>query len=145
MREPDPADRRKVIVRMTPKARRWAARYQATFGQAIDALTDRYSEAEIALIADYFRRSARVIQRQLDAFGKKRRLDRLAAQQPRPLAARVARRLAHEDVLQRRQAVDHAEAVSRRIRSSGLSLENSRFSPSHASAISIVSKRRQRW
>jgi DNA-binding MarR family transcriptional regulator len=65
----DSRDRRRVIVRMTPRARRWAARYSATFGAAIDALAAGYSEAEIALIAGYFRRSADVIRRQIEALG----------------------------------------------------------------------------
>ena len=62
----DPADRRKVFVRMTPKAKRWAARYTATFGRDIDRLGEAYSGAELALIARYFERAATVIRRQIE-------------------------------------------------------------------------------
>ena len=61
----DPDDRRKVYVRMTPGARRWAAAYNQTFGRDINALADRYSEAEIALVTDYFRRTGEVILREI--------------------------------------------------------------------------------
>ncbi len=69
-RERDPADRRKVYVRMTAAARRHAAAFGA-FGEAIDRLTDRYSEAEIALLVDYFGRTRDVILREIEKLKKK--------------------------------------------------------------------------
>lgn len=67
----DSGDRRKVYVRLTPKARRWAEIYNATFGRDIDRLADAYTEAEIDLIAGYFRRSSAVILRQIEKFKKR--------------------------------------------------------------------------
>ena len=57
----DPEDRRKVYVRMTAATRRFAAAYDATFGKAIDRLTDKYSQAEIGVLIDYFTRTRAVI------------------------------------------------------------------------------------
>lgn len=64
-------DRRKVYVRMTAKARRWAEIYNATFGRDIDRLADAYTDAEIDLIAGYFRRSGAVILRQIEKLKKR--------------------------------------------------------------------------
>jgi len=69
-RERDPADRRKVYVRMTAAARRHAAAF-AAFGDAIDRLTDNYSEAEIALLVDYFGRTRDVILGEIERLKKK--------------------------------------------------------------------------
>ena len=57
-READPKDRRKTHVRPTPKARRTAETgpYRS-FGNAIDRLVENYSDADIALLIDYFSRS----------------------------------------------------------------------------------------
>jgi DNA-binding MarR family transcriptional regulator len=64
-RRRDAGDRRKVTVTLTGKARRHAAAF-ADFGRAIDRLTDKYSEAEIALLVDYFARTRNVIFRQIE-------------------------------------------------------------------------------
>ncbi len=67
----DAGDRRKVYVRMTPKARRWAEVYNATFGRDINRLADAYTDAEIDLIAGYFKRSSVVILRQIEKLKKR--------------------------------------------------------------------------
>ncbi len=69
-RERDPADRRKVYVVMTAAAHRHAAAF-GTFGDAIDRLTDRYSDAEIALLIDYFDRTRDVMVREVEKLKKK--------------------------------------------------------------------------
>jgi len=61
----DADDRRKVYVRMTPKARRLAEVYNATFGRDIDRLAGAYTDAEIALITGYFKRTSAVILSQI--------------------------------------------------------------------------------
>lgn len=60
-REPDPKDRRKVRVRPTPKGRAVETGPYQSFGKAMDRLTATYSDAEIALLIDYFSRTERVI------------------------------------------------------------------------------------
>jgi DNA-binding MarR family transcriptional regulator len=62
----DVGDRRKVYVRMTPKAKRWARRYEDDFGRAIDRVAGAYTDSEIALITDYFRRTGAVILGQIE-------------------------------------------------------------------------------
>lgn len=53
----DAADRRKVYVRATPAALRQADAHYGPLGRAVDALADRYSNKEIALLVDYFGRT----------------------------------------------------------------------------------------
>ncbi len=69
-RERDASDRRKVYVTMTAVARRHAAAFTG-FGAAIDRLTDNYSEAEVALLVDYFTRTRDVILREIEKLRKK--------------------------------------------------------------------------
>ena len=57
----DGDDRRKVFVRATPKALARANAFYGPLGRAADALTARYSDEEIALLADYFARSRDVV------------------------------------------------------------------------------------
>ena len=72
-----------------------------------------------------------------------RGLERLAPQQLRHVAGE-ARGLADEELLERRQAVDQAEAdVAHQPQHVGVVGEQ-RFSPSVATPIAMVSKRRQR-
>jgi DNA-binding MarR family transcriptional regulator len=59
-RERDPGDRRKVYVRLTPRARRAANPYQS-LGDAVDRLAARHSDAELRLITGYFTRSRDVL------------------------------------------------------------------------------------
>ena len=56
-RERDKTDRRKVYVRLIPAAHRRADAHYRSFGNAVDRLTDQYSESEIALLVDYFTRA----------------------------------------------------------------------------------------
>jgi DNA-binding MarR family transcriptional regulator len=70
-RERDQNDRRKVYVILTAAARRQADA-MAAFGRAIDRLTGRYSETEIALLVDYFTRTRDVILREIERLKKRR-------------------------------------------------------------------------
>jgi DNA-binding MarR family transcriptional regulator len=57
----DPADRRRVLVELTEKAR--AAGYELMAGPMIEAgerLLDRYSEAELELMIDFMERGAEI-------------------------------------------------------------------------------------
>jgi len=60
-READPQDRRKVHVRPTAKGRAAEAGPYRSFGKAMDRLVERYSDAEIALLIDYFSRAQEAI------------------------------------------------------------------------------------
>lgn len=68
----DTADRRRVYVRLTAKAKRWAQRYEDTFGREIDHVTKAYTEDEIALITDYFKRTGAVIHHQIESLKRRR-------------------------------------------------------------------------
>jgi DNA-binding MarR family transcriptional regulator len=65
-RTPDPADRRKVIVRAAPKATQkvWVELYQPLVGEGLEALA-RYSAAELAVVGDYLRRGRQLHQRHI--------------------------------------------------------------------------------
>lgn len=60
-READPQDRRKVHVRVTPKARSADAVPYDSFGKAMDRLVENYSDAEVAMLIDYFSRAQAAI------------------------------------------------------------------------------------
>ncbi|MGD0436706.1 MAG: MarR family transcriptional regulator [Bryobacteraceae bacterium] len=60
-READPKDRRKIHVRPTPKARAAETGPYQSFGKAIDRLVENYSDADVALLIDYFSRSQKAI------------------------------------------------------------------------------------
>ena len=151
-RERDPDDRRKVHVRILPKAMARASLYYDALGAALDALAAGYSDAEIALFIDYFTKSRDIIRAEIEKLNARqaprramRALDRLAHEQFwRPIGR--PRGFAHEPLLQ----VRHAGRPRRGRRragcaAAGLSLENSRLSPSVTRPISTVSKRRQLW
>lgn len=60
-RERDPADRRKVYVRLLPKALSEGSKYYGPFERSVMALVDRYSDKELALFLDYFTRARDVV------------------------------------------------------------------------------------
>jgi DNA-binding MarR family transcriptional regulator len=60
-READPEDRRKVHVRPTAKGRAAQTGPYHSFGKAMDRLVESYSDAEIALLIDYFSRAQTAI------------------------------------------------------------------------------------
>jgi DNA-binding MarR family transcriptional regulator len=55
-REPDPADRRRAVVALTDSAREMAERIYGPVGEAGVAALQRWSPAELALIADFLER-----------------------------------------------------------------------------------------
>jgi hypothetical protein len=55
-REPDPEDRRRAVVALTPSARRLAERIYGPVGEAGVAVLRRWSAAELELIADFLER-----------------------------------------------------------------------------------------
>lgn len=55
-REPDPADRRRAVVALTPSARRLAERMYGPVRDAGVAALQRWSAAELELIADFLER-----------------------------------------------------------------------------------------
>jgi len=57
----DAADRRKVHVRATAIALSAAAAHYRSLGRAVDALAERYSDKEIALLVDYFGRAGAIM------------------------------------------------------------------------------------
>ncbi len=65
-READPKDRRKVHVRPTAKGRATEAGPYQSFGKAMDGLVESYSDAEIALLIDYFSRAQEVTLAELE-------------------------------------------------------------------------------
>jgi DNA-binding MarR family transcriptional regulator len=60
-RERDPADRRKVYVRVLPKALSEGGKYYGPFEKSVMALIDTYSDKELALFLDYFTRARDVL------------------------------------------------------------------------------------
>jgi DNA-binding MarR family transcriptional regulator len=60
-RERDPADRRKVYVRLLPRAVSEGGKYYRPFERAVTALFDEYSDKELALLLDYFTRTRDVV------------------------------------------------------------------------------------
>ena len=55
-REPDPVDRRRAVVELTPRARRQAELIYGPVGDAGMAQLQRYTAAELELIADFLER-----------------------------------------------------------------------------------------
>lgn len=65
-REPDPDDRRKVIVRATPKAvqKVWTEIYQPLAEEGLEGLA-HYTAADLALVTDFLRRGRQLYERHL--------------------------------------------------------------------------------
>ncbi|TQM37935.1 MarR family winged helix-turn-helix transcriptional regulator [Pseudonocardia cypriaca] len=59
-REPDPEDRRRAVVALTPSARELAERIYGPVGEAGVAEMQRWSAAELELIADFLERGRAV-------------------------------------------------------------------------------------
>ncbi|MFB9966596.1 MarR family winged helix-turn-helix transcriptional regulator [Sinosporangium siamense] len=59
-RHPDPADRRRALVALAPKARERIGAAWDLPGKAFAEVLERYSEAELTVIADYLHRAADV-------------------------------------------------------------------------------------
>lgn len=55
-REPDPADRRRAVVELSPAARRQAERIYGPVGEAGVAELERFTAPELELIADFLER-----------------------------------------------------------------------------------------
>jgi DNA-binding MarR family transcriptional regulator len=60
-RVPDPSDRRRVLIQLTPKAYEAAAELMGPMAEAAEDLADRYSDDELQLILD-FQRMGRAMQ-----------------------------------------------------------------------------------
>jgi len=65
-REPDPKDRRKVHVRPTAKGRAVQNGPYQSFGKAMDRMAESYSDAQIALLIDYFSRAHDVVLKEME-------------------------------------------------------------------------------
>jgi len=65
-RERDLADRRKVHVKMLPRAMAKAAAQYGPLAAAVDDLLTGYSDAELTLLLGFFTRSAEVMQREIE-------------------------------------------------------------------------------
>jgi DNA-binding MarR family transcriptional regulator len=63
-REPDPVDRRRVIVRPIPAAEQRVAPLYEPLGQAMQAVTDRYTEDQLAVLLDFSTRAFAVLQQE---------------------------------------------------------------------------------
>ena len=70
-RERDPDDRRKVYVGILPKAIARGRVYYDSLERAVDALTASYSDAEIALLIDYFTRSRDILRAEIEKLNAK--------------------------------------------------------------------------
>jgi len=66
----DPADRRKVNVRVTDAAGAKAGVYYGSLSRAADRLAATYTDAEIALFLDYFSRSRDIMVREIEKLRK---------------------------------------------------------------------------
>jgi DNA-binding MarR family transcriptional regulator len=77
-REPDPADRRRVIVRPVPDRARRIGRLFEPLAAAMAELCDRYTDRELSTILDFMTRSDGVVRRHARWLGRmaKRRTDR---------------------------------------------------------------------
>jgi DNA-binding MarR family transcriptional regulator len=65
-RERDGKDRRKVFVKVAPKAMKAAGGYYASFAREMDRIAGRYSDEQLLLLIDYFTRSRDVIAREIE-------------------------------------------------------------------------------
>jgi len=86
-RERDAADRRRVYVQITPKAMELAGPYYESLGASVARVLESYSDAEIALLVDYFTRARQVMNEEIERLAadnapKKRR--RAGLRSPRP-------------------------------------------------------------
>src|SRR5262245_23033256 len=63
-REPDPADRRRVIVRPIPAAEQRVAPLYEPLGRAMQAVTDRYTDDQLAVLLDFSTRAFAVMQQE---------------------------------------------------------------------------------
>lgn len=72
-RERDLADRRRIYVRLEPRATQAAARYYDSLQASMAAVLNRYSDAEIALLLDFFARSRAVMANEIDRIAGARR------------------------------------------------------------------------
>jgi DNA-binding MarR family transcriptional regulator len=61
-REPDPADRRRVIVRLAPDATQRIGPLYAPLQRAMQGLYDHFSDAQLGVLLDFSRRSYEVLQ-----------------------------------------------------------------------------------
>jgi DNA-binding MarR family transcriptional regulator len=66
-RAPDPSDRRKVVVRATPKSTRkvWVEIYQPLVDEGLANIA-HYTAAELAIVHDFLRRGRQLHERHLD-------------------------------------------------------------------------------
>jgi DNA-binding MarR family transcriptional regulator len=64
-REPDPADRRRVIVHPVPNRVRRIGRLFEPLAAAMAELCDRYTDGELATILDFMNRSDEVVRRHI--------------------------------------------------------------------------------
>lgn len=64
-REPDPRDRRRVLVRPVRERGPEIARYFEPLGRAMAALYARYSDAELALVLDFVQQAAAAAQEEV--------------------------------------------------------------------------------
>ncbi len=87
-REPDPADRRRVIVNLVPEAVERVAPLYASLQRAMSALYQRYSDAELATLLDHFSRIYAVM---LEETARMRRQPVEAAGVPGSFAAPLGR------------------------------------------------------
>jgi DNA-binding MarR family transcriptional regulator len=71
-RRRDRDDRRRVNVVFTDKARAQVAAHYGPLGRAADALVSSYSDAEVALLIDYFSRSREMMQAEIARLRKRR-------------------------------------------------------------------------
>jgi DNA-binding MarR family transcriptional regulator len=85
-REPDPADRRRVIIRTVPERMRESGEVFASSQRAWADLSARYRDDELAFIIDFMRRSTAVLKEETA------KLRAEAAEQGRKRASRRGRR-----------------------------------------------------
>ena len=72
-REPDPSDRRKTVVRMTPKARRavWGRIYKPLVEDGFRSI-EGFTSDDLTAVLDYLRRGRELYERHLARLQKKR-------------------------------------------------------------------------
>lgn len=80
----DPGDRRRILVEATPLVQRRAAKVYGPLGQAATEIAERYSAAELEVVADFFRRANELSARQLERVSRLRDGARRAAGSARP-------------------------------------------------------------
>ncbi|MEV0237696.1 MarR family transcriptional regulator [Nonomuraea sp. NPDC050786] len=70
VRQPDPADRRRALVTLTPLARERIGAAWDIPGKAFAEVLEKYDDAELAVIADYLHRAAEAGRAQADRLTK---------------------------------------------------------------------------